>query len=112
MFKTTNGWTKERMIKRIWEFPDRKCVEDENSLYRNTEGNACAVGRFIPEEIYNVMFEDKNILQIWDKVHNFMPLDIDGMDIFQMEHDYYDKINGINDILTKWILENVEEAHP
>lgn len=95
MYKTQNGWTKEKMIAHIeTEFKGRSVKPGtlNDCLYRGPNGKKCAVGMFIPNELYNIdMDGPQNSAHCVIRGFNLngvMPLDEDGMDSFQRAHDH------------------------
>lgn len=103
MYRAQNGWTKDLM---------KKCIREKNNgtrsanafggLYRTSEGNACAAGCFIPDDLYDPAFEQHiidNLMNGFASVRNVMPLDARGM--FQLQR---------RDVLCDWIDANVEDS--
>lgn len=108
MFKTINGWTKAEMIEVIKNRPNYICSNESNCLYRDNRGGACAIGAFIPDDLYDPCIERKGaigIAETYEGLH--FPLKPAVLATFQSVHDK--ALGGdINAILIKWIEDNVE----
>lgn len=117
MYKCINGWTKETMINHIKkEFKGKSvsyidCGNDELCLYRGPEGKKCAIGMFIPDNLYAERMEEdgliSKIIRTYPKVKYVLPLDLDGLLLLQEVHDNSDEDDTLNDMLD-FIEANVE----
>lgn len=123
MFQTMNGWTKEKMIEQIKnEMLDHVSANPNVSnrmvcAYRADDGNKCAIGVFIPNEVYNSSMEGRTPLspEFWHVLAMYMPLNAHGMWQMQQIHDHSDVLfkNAMRPIdprplLIEWIQNNVE----
>jgi len=80
-------------------------------LYRTEDGNRCAVGCFIPDEVYVPTMDSdtdtsaETVIDRYD-LYQYMPLDAYPMTLMQIRHDNFDDTHKV---LLNWIDENVEE---
>ena len=98
MNKLINGWTKEKLIEKIeTDFKGKSVGEDGRTcLYRGKQGTKCAVGLFIPDELYSLKMEHRSVnslLNEFDLLKTYMPLYNDSMDNLQFIHDNSSKGN-------------------
>ena len=112
MYKTINGWTKEKMIAQIqMRNNGTVSVRGGRCQYRanhKPNGNACAVGCFIPDEDYQKRFEEQPLWFIIDQIPGKMPLEISGLHSMLGVHDR--SLNKDPRIkLIDWINANVED---
>lgn len=73
-----NGWTKKTMIKHIKDNFKGKSIYSVWCAYRGSEGTKCAVGMFIPDEIYSYTMEQltySDLLDGFPEVSSFVPLE-------------------------------------
>lgn len=110
-YKLINGWSKLDLINKIeTEFKGKSVAENGKScLYRGLDGKKCAVGLFIPDELYNPAFENCSYFAITRKTQHllkFMPMDGESMDAFQFIHDS-SKIETSKEEILKWIDTNI-----
>jgi hypothetical protein len=114
MYKTINGWTKEKMIETIMLKNNGTRSIDLNGRtckYRGKNDNACAVGCFIPDQEYTPKMEEgvEILLEIYPKLLGFMPLSPNGLSDMQYVHDIDAKeLNNPRELLIDWINKNVE----
>lgn len=117
-YETKNGWTKERMKTAINTGNNgTRSFERHNCVYRADNGNKCAVGCFIPDEVYIPEMDiDQGsgtgadaIIHGFD-LHHYMPLNNHGMGEMQIIHDNVDDGADIRIKLCNWIDANVEES--
>jgi len=124
MYKTINGWTKAKMIEQIkLRNNSTKSMEESGfCMYRGPNNNACAVGCFIPDELYVPRMEKgypaRSLVREFINIRDSMPLDPYGLAAMQNIHDYnagdtqtryrYPQLNVV-ERLTAWINENVED---
>ena len=127
MFQTINGWTKQRMKEaiRAGNNGEQSWQDDKGCLYRTSDGNKCAVGCFIPDELYTLEMDDMNadgnsllqgsgaykIVNQFDLL-KYMPINVSGLEKMQGAHDCADlrKVPDMRDYLSEWIDQNVEES--
>lgn len=122
MFKTINGWTKARMIQEIQtKMLDHKSTNGFVCVYRAPDGNRCAMGVFIPDDLYDSKMECKNAHALTQRSSHYeifkpllavLPLGFEGMTDLQAVHDndYIQDTEDPRPRLIKWIEENVEDA--
>lgn len=117
MFVTKNGWTKARMIEQLkLRVPPNGCVDDSpevKCVYRKNHdphGAACAVGAFIPDEVYRPEFDTSGngFDEIYTEIGCHMPLSRFGMSKLQNEHDVV-KDNTLERLIA-WVNAHVEDA--
>lgn len=107
--KPINGWTKERIIEQIkTNMLDHKSSLNGMCRYRTPDGNKCAVGCFIPDEVYLNQWEACGVRSVWPYIESNMPLDLDSMIELQYIHDSYREGGDPRPKLVAWIERNVE----
>lgn len=129
-FTTINGWTKEKMKEQIHKKNNgKKALKGELCRYRTNDGNACAAGCFIPDELYISDFEMNGFTALAGTSHKALtpsreildqfakikfPLEVAGMNAMQLQHDKTEDETekDMRDILCAWIDENVVDAEP
>ena len=47
--------------------------DSSGCLYRAEDGGRCAVGYFIPDDVYSVSMEGKSVSSLWDTWHDVLP---------------------------------------
>lgn len=91
MYKTINGWTKEKMIQHVKDNFKGKSVNLSGlCVYRGRNETKCAAGLFMKDEDYSFAFEHRNIKTLMKEhpeIKDSMPLDSDGMISLQFIHD-------------------------
>ena len=96
VFKTQNGWTKEKMKAHVkLEFKGKSEDGYGNCMYRNSNGKKCAVGMFIPDNKYHVAMDNNacnggtNAIAVINQYNldDLMPLIKDAMNELQAVHD-------------------------
>lgn len=131
MYKTINGFTKKSMIETIKKnnngtrsiSPFKNAVSGvQTCAYRGENNNKCAVGCFIPDNIWedivkkpHVFVGDINtapvqtLLAIHNVLHEYMPLNTEALRDMQNAHD--STLLGLNPVenLTRWIELNVQD---
>lgn len=118
MFNTINGWTKTTMIAHILKNFKGKSISDDGDLclYRGPNGRKCAVGLFIPDDLYqDAMDYDlgdtyNDIVKIEPKISSHMPLEKKAMTSLQTIHDTAHKTSKVDkslDNMLDWINKNV-----
>lgn len=111
-YQTQNGWDREMMLAWVeMHFNGRSA--SGKCLYRGPRETKCAVGMFIPDELYDLKMDAagcggsraNQIIPLF-KLEDQMPLSTDGMQDFQRVHDLGDE-DGVLDDMIKWIENNV-----
>lgn len=52
VIRLKSGWTKEEILRVIKEKNNNTvCMNKDKCAYRNSEGNACAIGAFLPDDL-------------------------------------------------------------
>lgn len=120
-----NGFTKATILEKIeTEFKGKGHSNITGCSYRGDNGTKCAVGLFIPDEIYDPKMDkakdkdDKdledatlgNIASAYPEILPYMPLSRHGMRQLQIIHDR-SRENETKTALINWINEHVEDAH-
>lgn len=110
MFKTINGFTKASMKRaiRAGNNGHKSKLSPSNKMcaYRAPDGNKCAVGCFIPDEVDLYAVEGKPVSEL----ENFIfPLSVRGMEFMQAYHDSYRGKCDMRDVLCRWIDRNVKD---
>jgi hypothetical protein len=114
MYKPINGWTKESIVKRLWW---RNTGKKSGSIdrkagfqcrYRGDNGNACAVGCFIPDDLYHPSMEGLSVVFLLKDfpLAKSMPLQIEALDRLQHEHD--SAVGDPREAMIDWVNKNVE----
>lgn len=109
-YKCINGWTKEKMKAQIkLKNNGMRAVDPWGiiCLYRTPDGNACAIGCFIPDNNQAIRYNCP-IDTIHHQVKEYMPIELTGLIELQFLHDRNEKDN-LHDVLFYWIDENVED---
>jgi hypothetical protein len=118
VYRTINGWTKERMIAQIQaKVPKNGGYSGNNRsncAYRTQSGGACAVGAFIPDVAYSPAMENHGVTYIqhyFPHVIKHMPVALEGLREMQKIHDG-STINGRDVVgeLIEWIEANVSDV--
>lgn len=92
-FRLKKGWTKRKVLNQFKRKNDGTCAQTNagECVYRTNEGNACAVGAFIPdmlfEEKYNLGVGVSDLLIAQPQLKQFMPLAVNGLKAMQVAHD-------------------------
>lgn len=115
MIKPINGWTRESIIKHINEtFKGRSITSDPGAegypnqfcAYRGDNETKCAVGMFIPDDLYSDTMEGytlEALLRNFPKVSEGLPLPMEDMQVLQKIHDERDPAETTEQILTAMI---------
>lgn len=115
--KPRNGWTKETMIRAISEGNKGRQSTSDKALdcacaYRGDGNNKCAIGCFIPDELYIADMDDsgnvENLLEEFPDLKEHMPLPTYKLTSLQDIHDLTPPNKDPRPSLIKWIKENVE----
>lgn len=120
MFETINGWTKERMKEQIRLKNNGtkaliKSEESEKCVYRTEDGNACAVGCFIPDEDYRPEMDRRTMLPTclekeFPELMKKLPLEPLALEQMQSIHDRGSKVGDVRIRLCDWIDKNVIDS--
>lgn len=116
MYRTINGWTKERMKDQIRARNTGKPSIDPGysfCLYESAGGlNHCAVGCFIPPHHEALQFKGSagTMLRHHNDLLSVMPLQVDGLLQMQDVHDSMHALRDMRDVLCDWIDLNVEDS--
>lgn len=115
-YKCINGWTKQGMIRAIiGGNKGRLSINNHICLYRSDGDNKCAVGVFIPDDLYSSICECTTAVTLLAKfpgLTTYMPLSFKGMDELQQVHDGLIIEGSSTDprpYIIKWIENNVRE---
>lgn len=112
MYKTINGWTKEKMIEQIKLRNNGTKSVDRivgGCFYRGINNNCCAVGCFIPDEEYKYSFDvARSFYEVYSQLKRFMPLNFNGMCNMREVHDNFEG-EDMHVVLENWINENVQD---
>lgn len=112
MYKCINGWTKEKMLRKLRsrKFEHKSESWDGRCLYVADDGNMCGVGMFIPKKMYTKSMEGSNARTVIRKfkLADKMPLGYAGMEALQAFHDgcYSEKAKQE---MIDWVKENVRD---
>lgn len=96
--KCINGFTKKKMIAVIKrEFKGKSFIDRSNGItcaYRGEDGTKCAVGMFIPDNLYHSAMDSdeagttiQHIVNLSPKLKQVLPLNIKALEEFQTIHD-------------------------
>lgn len=118
MFETINGFTKARIVDMIINgnkgYPSNAGRTDPNCNYRGVGDNKCAVGCFIPDNLYNANMEGYgigNLLIKFPDLNRVMPLPFRALEQLQATHDKYSgtELDPRPDLIN-WIDKNILDA--
>jgi len=115
MYKPINGWTKQRILGHVKrEFKGKsKTLDGRRCLYRGPNGTKCAIGMFIPDELYDTRMDCgtqndlESLLSEFPTLKSYMPLQFLALQEFQSIHDSSTNETCYVDII-QWIDENVK----
>jgi hypothetical protein len=121
-YQPLNGWTRQRIIEQIYAKNNgtraARVVSDSTDgssvcYYRTPDGNACAVGCFVPDDHLGCRFQGgvTALLRKYEDLRTLMPLDVNALHQLQELHDQHrDHLDGdVRVKLEYWILTNVAE---
>ncbi len=119
MYQTINGWTKAKMIQHIKDNFKGKSTEMittngttyASCRYRTSCGKKCAVGLFIPENMYSFNFEGHNITNLLaenSELGKVLPLPLYMMNKLQHIHDCSKPEETLRNIVY-WIQNHVTD---
>lgn len=114
-YEPINGWTKQGIIDRINVRNNGKQSlldnREESCAYRGAGGNCCAVGCFIPDELYDPKMEGDrvfSILRTFPALEGCMPLPPMAMSKLQEIHDLdFGTQDDPRIALVDWVNRNV-----
>lgn len=133
MFKAINGYTKARILEVIQNTFQGKSMKvmsngSPSCAYRGENGSKCAVGLFIPDEVYRDAMDEldpkwngtdvETSLQRFPELGQHMPLEVEALQKLQSIHDG-EKLQYETDLrptetikneLLQWVETNVEES--
>lgn len=96
MYKAINGWTKDKILEQLDKrMPDEgAATRDGNCCYLTDEGKTCAIGAFIPENLYKKEWDDRkvdvsSIIRESKEVEAVMPFCMNGLIPLQQLHDHW-----------------------
>jgi hypothetical protein len=113
------GWTKSSIIAQLKRRNNgNKSVNsvNNNCAYRGENGNACAIGCFLPDDLYSRSMEGMNIHQLFKLLGGtnaitWMPLSVLAMEELQAVHDYSGKGKGeALKAMVDWVTKNVSDG--
>lgn len=106
MYKAINGWTKRKIINHIKKNFKGKSMDNRgNCLYRGPKGKKCALGLFIPDDLYNKNMEFGGIDIV--NLRKFFPLGVEGCYELQNVHDCSEPKNTLSGMIA-WIKRGVK----
>jgi len=114
MYKPINDWTKQRMLEHVKREFKGKSIHQNGCAYRGLNGAKCAVGMFIPDELYDPMMDygsQNNVdylLSKYTELEKIMPLEYSGLSLLQKAHDRSMDYACLSNII-QWIDKNVSE---
>ena len=68
-----------QVVKHLFKqgYKSEGCIHPDSTevgcLYRSAEGGMCAVGYFIPDDVYSVSMEGKSVSSLWDTWQDELP---------------------------------------
>jgi hypothetical protein len=116
MFKTINGFTKQKIKDVINQrFTKKSMGPDGTCVYRGPEGSMCVVGCFIPDteidEDFLANINQRSVTGLFSKrphLKDLMPIEYTGLIEFQEAHD--EGYDCTKRDLIEWVENNVEET--
>lgn len=114
MFKCINGWTKKKMLavikKRLYEAAAFD-ADEGSCIYRTRNGNKCAIGLFIPKNHDGFKVDDavSSLLDKYPDLRGELPLNEDGLKIFQSVHDAPMNRAKAKTAMIEWVKDHVED---
>lgn len=109
MYKPINGWTKRKIVNHIKKNFKGKSKDSFMCMYRDSDGRKCAVGLFIPDDMYDESMEGHTFATLTrtTDIEEYMPLENTAMWDFQLIHDH-SKENETLEKMLEWVKTNVE----
>ncbi len=116
MYKTINGFTKAKMLEVIQARPfTERAKTDRYCVYLTPDGNKCGVGLFLPEghEAQKASGSSEMLFHAFPDLKEKMPLDEEGMRMFQFVHDGVDDLGrykgNAKQAMIDWVEKHVED---
>lgn len=118
-YKTINGWTKASMRQHVVDnFKGQSINNHGICLYRGPEGTKCALGLFIPDELYQKDMELKigaallypDSIYFVPELTVVVPLEPEGLYVFQRTHDLSAPSETL-EVLLRFIDNQVEDGN-
>jgi hypothetical protein len=116
VYQPLNGWTKTTILRAIREgMQDRPSYDSQmgTCAYRAPDGSRCAVGVFIPDDLYAASCEHKGVdklLEVYPGLEASMPLALGALRTMQGIHDMACSASDPRPELIAWVQTNVAEA--
>lgn len=111
MYIPINGWTKVKILEHIKkEFKGKSMFEDgERCAYRGPQSRKCAIGMFIPENLYNVDMEGKSAISVFKfpEIEKVVPLHVKALLQLQIVHDESKPDKTLENMID-WVETNVK----
>ena len=113
-YQALNGWTKGSILEAIAKGNlGARSIAGIRCAYRGDGGNKCAIGVFIPDEVYSEDCEQQTVdylLEQYPGLRAYMPLEVDALLSLQAIHDH--AVMGSKEldprpVLLDWIKKNV-----
>ena len=115
MFKTINGWTKNKILKvlKARRYNAAAVNEEGTCAYTTSNGNRCAVGMFIPKghKGSSVAGNVTDLLEAHPDLKDRLPLSPKALSALQRVHDDLSPSNGggnAKEAMIEWVQKNVE----
>jgi hypothetical protein len=108
LYQPINGWTKETILAKIESDFTVKSKNGEYCQLRGLNGAKCAVGIFIPDDLYAPDMEEQVVYELFDTagLRELMPLNARAMVAFQRIHDEAEDANVKADLIN-WVQQKV-----
>lgn len=87
------------------DHPENRAIAAGTSCrYKTEDGKKCAVGKYIPDELYDPSFEGNGIDYVYETIRKSLPVDdYDFWDQLQFMHDLSLSVGGIKNDYNKCI---------
>jgi hypothetical protein len=113
-YKPVNGWTKDAIIKQLRlknNGSKSEVYESDGKLhcrYRGDNNNACSIGCFIPDDLYNTTMEGLGVSHLLERfpLADKMPLPLEALIRLQCVHDL--RLGDVRENMIDWVLKNVD----
>ena len=109
MYTPQNGWTKQSIIDHIkTNFKGKSINKSGQCMYRCDDGKKCAVGLFIPDDLYTYKIEGSDVFGVSHKLRSdtWNPLSLVALEGLQTVHDSSKEPETLNDMI-EWVEKNV-----
>lgn len=111
MYSPINGWTKAEIVAQIKAaVPRNGCAQPgtTNCAYRNARGKACAVGAFVPDDVYHPDMDYNtplvsHVLETFPGLLSYMPLPTDALSRMQHLHDLHVQLREGGSVVKKLV---------